>query len=179
MTMKISTLVGLLCCGLLLTACGGDTESSSTNTTAAPLKLMLDKDPGEAKGIFEVRSMKPGEDVVVMGRVQHIEKGFAALRLIDDELEWCGRGDNPMKDNVTPWDYCCVDPKVRENAILPVEVRMDGEVVEAEDPGLRLLDLVVVRGKLEKTEAGGIVLVTNGWFRRDRPEFGDRQIDWP
>ena len=170
------------CACLLLVACGGDEPGPTTTSAAAPSdapKLLLDSDPGEAKGIFEVRKMKPGEEVVAFGRVQHIEKGFAAIRLIDDELDWCGRGDNPNKDMTTPWTYCCADPKVRAAALLPVEVRKEGEVVEATDLGLRHLDLIAVKGKLEETEGGGLVLVANGWFRKERPDLSDRTIDWP
>lgn len=180
MTMKFSPLLVLIL-ALSLTACGGDADSTSTasTTTASAPKVLLPADPGEAKGIFDVRKMKAGDEVVAVGRVQHIQKGFAALRLVDDELEWCGRGDNPMKDNTTPWAYCCADSKVFKAAILPVEIRKDGEVLETDDIGIRHLDLVVMKGKLEETEGGGLVLITNGWYRRDRPDFGDRVLEWP
>ena len=163
---------------LFFSACGGD-DTLKAASAPTPSPLLLVQDPGEAVDIFDAREKKAGDEVTVVGRVQHIEKGFAALRLIDDDLEWCGRGDNPMKDHPSPWDYCCTDSKVFKSAILPVEVRKDGEVLEIDNLGIRHLDLIAARGTLEETEGGGLVLVTNGWYRRDRPDLGNRKIAWP
>jgi hypothetical protein len=174
MTMKFTLCLSL---ALLLSACGGDADSQTAATNATPstaiAKVVLDKDLGEATDISDIRKMKAGDEVTAVGRVQNISSGFAALRLIDQDIQWCNT-------NTMPWKYCCVDADLRNASLLPVEVRRDGDVVETNDIGLRLLDLIVVHGTLEKSEAGGLVLVSkDGWFRRERPDFSEREIDWP
>lgn len=174
MTMTRNLFVALGC-ALLLTACGGDDApaSASTSNGTSSASVVLDKDPGEAKSIFEVRKMEAGQDVVAVGRVHKMTKGAAALLLIDASLQWCNTTN-------TPWDFCCHDPEERGRAVLPVEVRRGGEVVDTNDFGIRPLDVVVVAGKLEASEGGGLVLVTDkGWFRRERPDLGDRELAWP
>jgi hypothetical protein len=55
----------------------------------------------------------------------------------------------------------------------------DGKLLQAESlPGLRLLDLVVVKGKVEKDAQGNVAVVTTGWFSRERPKLPDG-LDWP
>ena len=97
------------------------------------------------------------------------------FKLMDASLDFrCG--------SPTPWCYCCEDVDKVKAGSLPVEVRMangDPAPAESDDFGFRLMDLVAVHGTLEKTEAGNMLLVVkNGWFQRDRPEF-DYEIHWP
>ena len=65
-------------------------------------------------------------------------------------------------------------------ATLNVEARgHDGRPLSAASlPGLRLLDLVVAKGKVEKDEHGNVTVVTTGWFTRERPTLPDG-LDWP
>ena len=54
-----------------------------------------------------------------------------------------------------------------------------GEPIENDGKELRLLDLVVVKGTLEKTESGGLLIVAkDGWFRAERPKLPDG-LKWP
>ena len=65
-------------------------------------------------------------------------------------------------------------------ATLNVEARgSDGKLLKAGSlPGLRLLDLVVARGKVEKDAHGNVTVVTTGWFTRERPKLPDG-LEWP
>jgi hypothetical protein len=65
-------------------------------------------------------------------------------------------------------------------ATLNVEARgPDGKPLKADSvPGLRLLDLVVAKGKVEKDDHGNVTVVATGWFSRERPELPDG-LDWP
>lgn len=55
----------------------------------------------------------------------------------------------------------------------------DGKLLQAASlPGLRLLDLVVVKGKVEKDAQGNVAVVTTGWFSRERPQLPDG-LEWP
>ena len=123
--------------------------------------------------------LEPGAEVAIVGRVQEISPGgMAVFHLVDDSIAYCGRGQEEC-GCVTPWDYCCEEPAMRA-ARMAVELRdKAGKIVKQDDLGLRLLDLVAVKGTLEKTEEGGLYLVTkDGWFRRDRPTLPEG-LEWP
>jgi len=120
----------------------------------------------------------PGEEVVVEGRISNVVKGFATFNLVDAELYYCGKGQ-AADECKTPWDYCCVDAGERAAATLSVDARgADGKVLAGALPGLRLLDLVVVKGRLEKDDHGNVTVVATGWFTRERPELPD-DLHWP
>lgn len=174
------TIVTLTLCGLLA-ACGGEGDpdaaggpsaEGASSAPAAPAWLLA-AEPEGAVGVRDARGLEAGQDVTIVGRLRDFEPGFGALTLTDDRVPYCGAEDCTMEDGcLTPWDYCC-RPQEANDASLPVELHgADGEVVETSDLGLRLLDLVVVRGTLQKAESGGLVLVTReGWYRRERPEL--------
>ncbi len=65
-------------------------------------------------------------------------------------------------------------------ATLVVEARgADGKPLKAGAlSGLRLLDLVAVKGKVEKDEHGNVTVVTSGWFTRERPKLREG-LRWP
>jgi hypothetical protein len=54
---------------------------------------------------------------------------------------------------------------------MPVEMRdADGNPVKRAGADLRLLDLVVMKGTIGKTESGGpMLVVTEGLYKRERP----------
>lgn len=165
---------------LALAACGGDTQDAGTSSTdTTPASFEMAADIPDATNVFRAKKKPVGEEVVVVGRVRDLTQGFAAFTMIDEVMEYCGQGAEQCGCK-TPWDYCCIQPEEVNEASLPVEFRdAKGQPVETDDAGLRLLDLVVVKGKLEKTQSGGLVLVTNtGWFQRERPKLPDG-IEWP
>lgn len=150
--------------------------------------LVTDKGPYQVEiaaetpaSVVQAREGKAGDEVVVAGRVKEIVKGFAAFKLIDDSLKWCGREEDCGCE--TPWDYCCEDVDAVRGGTMAVELRdAEGNPVEAAKLGLRVLDLVVVKGRLEGTEAGGLVIVTDkGWDLRSRPDLGikEKLVEWP
>ena len=176
----------LLCLALVLSlaACGGEDKGVITSGNTKP--AFLQPDPGTAMTVVDARAKAEGDEVVVEGRVQDINDGFAMFTLYDTGLLYCGQpgtaevGKNPMDGCLTPWDYCCSDPDEVAAGNMPVEMRdSKGAPVKAEDIGLRLLDLVRVKGKLEKTESGNFILVaTSGWFRAERPKLHE-DLPWP
>lgn len=157
-------------------ACG--TKEEPKPPPAATVDLALAADPGTALAAREAKEKGHGEEVVVVGRVREIVKGFAAFQLIDASLDYCGEKPGTMTDE-TPWDYCCETPETRAAATLAVEVRgADGKVLRAAMPSLRLLDLVAVRGRVEKDAHGNVRVVATGWFRRERPDL-PAGLRWP
>lgn len=164
---------------LVLAGCGsepGDGAGTPADTPTTSWRLAADLP--DALSILDARSSPAGDEVAVYGRVRDIVPGFAAFTLIDEELEYCGEACETKCP--TPWDYCCLQSETIAAASLPVEVRdAKGDPVEATNLDLRHLDLVALRGKLIETESGGLMLVVkDGWFRRERPELGDH-VRWP
>lgn len=166
---------------LLLASCGGDAprdDAAARQANWDATTWLLKTEPEGAVPVLQARQQAPGTEVTVVGRLRDFEPGFAALMLTDQSVAYCGDGECSMDGCPTPWDYCC-RPKQASEGSLPVELRDEsGKVVETDALGLRLLDLVTVRGTLEKTEAGGLMLVTKqGWFRRERPEL-PANLNW-
>ncbi len=166
-----------------LAACGGDEPATTDGSSGAQKPVVtghtLAADIPDAVGIKAALEMEPGATVAVFGRVQEVSPGgMAVFHLVDDTIAYCGRGEEEC-GCTTPWDYCC-EAHEMQAARISVELRdANGKVVKAKDLDLRLLDLVAVRGKLNKTEEGGLFLVAeDGWFRRERPELPEG-VEWP
>lgn len=161
---------------LVLAACGRDASSPAGGTTAAPAapaaaasRYALAAAPaGAAISVLGARSTAPRDAVVVEGRVRDLTKGLAAFTLIDLGMKFCGQetSEDGCKE---PWDYCCYQAEEIASRSVSVQVREKGEVVSlAAIPELRLLDVVVVTGRLVK-EKDDVVLEATGWWRRERP----------
>ena len=167
--------------------CGSDSESAkptadggeAKKSAASPLaSITLAEDPGEALAISAAREIESGQDVVVVGRIDDIVIGYASFTLKDLALEYCGQAS--AEDCKTPWDYCCIDPDTQKANRLNVGIYdKDGNILEAASlPGLRLLDLVAVKGKLSKDEHGNVSIEATSIQRRERPELPDG-LRWP
>jgi len=167
---------------LLPLACGGEKPSPAQPPAPAPSleRYVLTSDPGEALSVEQARAAAPQDEVVVVGRVRNIVKGYASFQLADASLDYCGSRSDPMDNCPTPWDYCCLAPSEVNAKTIVVEVRdASGRPLATPAlPGLRLLDLVAVKGRLVNDEHGVTTLVAAGWYRRARPELPD-SVRWP
>jgi hypothetical protein len=165
----------LVTCLVLVTlACG---KKEVEKPPAVAVDLALAADPGTAPSVKQAKEEGRGEEAVVVGRISNIVKGLATFNLVDESLPRCGPGNMP--DCKTPWDYCCELADVRAAATLTVEARgPDGRTLAGAMPTLRLLDLVAVKGRIEKDKHGNVTVVANGWFRRERPDLPEGLI-WP
>lgn len=165
---------------LWLAACSGE-AAGATGAPPAPetAKFVRSADPGAALGVVAAKAKGPQEHVVVEGRVHDITKGFAILKLMDTELDYCGQIDASDKCP-TPWDYCCDSKEVRIAKSLLVELRgPDGRPLSTPSlPELRLCDLVKVSGRIDADEHGNLVLVADGYYRAERPSLPD-YVQWP
>ena len=137
-------------------------------------RFALKADPGEALSIEDAKEAAPKDEVIAVGRIRAVVKGFASFQLTDEFLDYC------MEQCATPWDYCCLPQEEVNDATLIVEARdASGKVLQTADlPGLRNLDLVAVKGKLVKDEHGNVTIEATGWFRRERPKLHDK-VRWP
>jgi len=164
----------------LLAACSdAPTKAKADPAPAATEKFTLAADPGAAVSVVQAKANGAKDMVTVAGRVYDITKGFALIKLMDLELEYCGQVNK--EDNCkTPWDYCCDSKEERMAKSLLVEARgADGKPLATPSiAGLRLCDKVKVTGKLIVDEHGNPVLIASGWFQVERPELPD-DINWP
>jgi hypothetical protein len=180
---SISSVFCLLLATSLLGGCGDDppADTGGGGKASATRSFLTEEDPADAVSVFDAKEKEAGTEVAVYGRVREVTHGFAAFTMIDEEIEYCGQADPEDDHCPTPWDYCCIAKDTQVAASLPVEFRdAKGEPVEAEQPDLKRLDLVAIRGRLEKTDSGGLVLVTTtGWYRRERPKLGDHVTEEP
>lgn len=163
---------------LSLPGCGGDAVPTAGTGGGGTASFLLKADMPEALNVYRAKKKAEGDEVVVWGRVREEVEGAGAFTIIDDAIDYCGRGQHDC-GCPTPWDYCCELEKVPE-ASLAIEIRdAEGEVVEIPKGDMRRLDLIALKGKLQKTESGGLILVaSDGWFRRERPDLPEG-LNWP
>jgi len=162
---------------LLLAACGGEEKAPTSTKPSVPpadSAWKMASDPGGALSVEEAKAKLPEGEVLVVGRIRKLMPGYAVFHLTDDVLEYCGEV-NKTDTCETPWDYCC-DPQDKVNALtLGVQFDGEGDLPKQADltPDLRLCDLVVVRGTIEKDEHGNVTVHAKQFFRRDRPALPD------
>jgi len=167
---------------LVLAACAKEEAApppSGASRGPSLERFNLAEDPGGGIAVLEARKTADG-DVVVVGRVGWIVKGYGSFQLVDESLAYCGAGGDSMDDCSTPWDYCCISKDEKNAATLVVEAHDEaGRPVKTDAlPGLRLLDLVAVKGKLTRDAHGNPIVVATGWHRRERPDLREG-LHWP
>ncbi len=177
-----------------IAACGETTTPTTSDSAATSATQAGTAQPASAEAgspflrkvaadtplsVVEARARSAGDEVVVAGRVKDVTRGFAAFKLIDASLKWCALDEGCP----TPWDYCCTDPELVRAGTIAVELHdARGAPVAAEDSGVRPLDYVVVKGRLQATESGGVFLVADGgWDRRERLDYSQftTKVEWP
>jgi len=173
-------IVTLSVLGCLLVGCSGDRPAAGSSRSAAALApFQLGSKPEGAVAVLAAKQVPAGEPIVVVGRISSTVKGLAAFTLTDERLPYCGQR-TPEDNCPTPWDYCCEDGETKSEHTLTVEARgADGRPVAADElTGLRLLDLVVVKGKIERDAHGNVAVIADGWFRAERPDLREG-LNWP
>jgi hypothetical protein len=163
----------LLCA---LAACGGEEGKTEQKQPAAPehAEWRMAEDPGTAYSVADAKEELPTEEVVVVGRIHRMVKGYATFTLMDDKLDFCGEV-NKTDGCKTPWDYCCDTNEDRTLYSLNVQFEDEngGVVKTARIGDIRHCDLVAVRGTVTKDEHGNVTVHAKQWFRKERPELPD------
>jgi hypothetical protein len=165
----------------LWAACGGKapTEQAQTHDATPPSPLLLHADLPAAVPVMEARKAKAGASVTTFGRVREEVEGSGKLILIDASVPFCGQAHPEQSACPTPWDYCCHPDQIAAGS-LAVEIRdAAGKVVTLGHDDVRRLDLVAMKGTLEKGADGDPLLVVHGgWYRRERPKLPSH-VKWP
>ena len=146
-------------------------QPTAAEASALPPTLLLDKAP---EGVVELaalkKSAKPGDEIVVRGRVagskDPLAPNRAILTLLDAAIATCEK--NPSDSCATPWDACCEPRDVLQANTATIQV-VDGTGSPLKQ-GLRgqhgiepLKELVVV-GKVRGQEANTLVIDATGIF---------------
>jgi len=162
-------------------ACGEEkkTEQPKASLPSAAAYKLADEPGGDDEfGVYDARAEAPIDSAVVVGRVAEMTKGFAAFRLVDAALDYCGQ---KRKDEcATPWDYCCEAPDKIKAATISVQlVDANGKIVKLDwGDDLRPCDLVALQGKVTKDEHGNVTVVATKFFRSERPTI-EWEVRWP
>lgn len=169
--------LGVTAMGFVIAGCSqaGSDAASVTGGSEKLNAFMLSEKPAEAVTVSEARSSaKPGESIVVSGRIggahEPFAEGFATLVLGDESLQYCN--EIPGDACETPWDACCEDrPKIVANRA-SVQLLVDGLPI-AESlkgaGGLTELDQIVVSGIVDPSSTSeNLIINASGIYRESR-----------
>lgn len=165
------TLGGLATVMLAATGCS---ETAGTAATAKPsaegAAYLAKAEPADGKGVGEVKeAAKDGDEVTLVGRIggsaEPFVDGLAAFTIVDPLIPHCA----PEEGCPTPWDYCCETDKLPANSATVKLVGADGKPVATgakELLGVKELNVVVVRGKAKRDDAGNLTVLADEVFIR-------------
>lgn len=153
--------VHLLLTGLFaLASCGEKRPSASSSAPAAAdpalAAVFTTTAPAAPRAIHEARAQaKPGDDIVLAGRVMGSEQPFVAGRaafVLGDPAILTACSDRPGDECATPWDNCCDTPEAKRDGTATIQVLgADGRVARGSlegAGGLAKLSKVIVAGKV-------------------------------
>jgi len=157
-----------------LSACGEKSVETAAPVDPQIESIFVADEPAGAISVLEARKTpSPGTELTVTGRVAGVmepfSKDYAMLVLADDTVMTCDR--NPGDACETPWDACCVEPKVLAASRLSVQVTgTDGQPVGATlkgVKGLKELDQLIIKGKVAPGSTGeNLIIEATGIFRK-------------
>lgn len=151
-----------------LAGCNNKSEQKPTNIDGSLYQLT--SSPGDAISIMELRNVaKNNDEVVVVGRIggrQPWIEGLSAFTLVDSSLTPCN--EIPEDKCPTPWDYCCEPYLLASQALVKV-VNKEGKPLDIgaqELLGVKTLQTVVVKGKVQLDKEGNMSVLASGVYIR-------------
>lgn len=172
--MKSNLILSSALIALALSACGEKSADVAAPADPRVEAVFVAAEPAGAISVIEARkNPAPGTEVTVIGRVagamEPFSKDFATLVLADDTVMTCDR--EPGDSCPTPWDACCVDPKVLAASRLSVQVNgADGQPIAATlkgAKGLKELDQLVIQGKVAPgSNPENLIIEATGIFKK-------------
>jgi hypothetical protein len=157
----------------ILAGCTDDKPApvQSIGPNPAGEKLLLSSEPAGAKNVMDLlQNAKNGDEVVVVGRiggeVNPWHEGKAGFLIADCSLIPCN--ERPNDPCETPWDYCC-DARRDEGLASVKFVDGNGQVIPIDARtllGFKVLNTVVIKGKVERNDSGKFIVLATGAYRR-------------
>lgn len=131
-------------------------QSTPVAAEAAVTKVFSATAPVNPATIHEARkTAKPGDEIVLSGRVMGSQQPFVAGRaafILGDPALLTACNERPGDECKTPWDNCCDTPEAKRGGTATVQVLgSDGRVAEGTLEGvggLAKLSKVIVVGKV-------------------------------
>jgi hypothetical protein len=152
---------------------GKPSQAGEAQRDPLPADFFVDREPAGAKDVDEIRkSAKPGESVVMRGRIGGGKEPFvsqrAAFTVVDHSLKSC---ENMGADHCpTPWDYCC--ERWPEHSVAVQVVGANGKPLTHDlngEKGVKPLADVIVIGKVsEKSDASTVVVNATAIYVRPK-----------
>jgi hypothetical protein len=147
-------------------------QPTAADAGAFPPSLFLEKAPDGAVELAAAKkSAKPGDAVVVRGRIAGSADPLAAnraiLTLLDAAVQTCDK--MPGDSCATPWDACC-EPKenLRANSATVQVVDSEGKPIKSGLRGLNgiepMKELVVVGKVKEGSDTNALVIDATGIY---------------
>lgn len=135
-------------------------------------KYTLTEEPEDAVGVIAARgSAKDGESIVLVGRVGGAAnpwiEGRAAFTMIDASKSIVATGTESNKNEVCMGD-CCAQERAACTALVTV-VDGNGQVLPVDSRklfGITANDMILVRGKIKKDDAGNFSVLADGVYVR-------------
>jgi hypothetical protein len=170
---RLSCLFIISISSISLTGCGGGASADAdsrmaTSRSVDAAKYVLAEEPDGAIGVIAARAeAKHGDPVVLVGRIGGSANpwvdGRAAFMLLDASVIVVANGTESAPGQVCMDDCCAIARAESTTLVKVVDVR--GTVLAADARklfGIAADDMVVVRGKVNKDEAGNFVVLADG-----------------
>jgi hypothetical protein len=157
---------------IALTGCGRGASAEADLRSAAKeidaTKYILAEEPDDAVGVIAARAAaNNGDPIVVVGRIGGSTnpwvEGRAAFMLLDASVAVVANGTAPTENQICMDDCCAIQRAASTTLVKVVDER--GSVLAADARhlfGVAAEDMVVVRGKVSKDEAGNFTVLAEG-----------------
>lgn len=133
-------------------------------------RYRLTSEPTGAISVLELRNGSKNEDeVVIHGRIGGVQpwvEGLSVFTMVDSSFRACN--EIPDDQCPTPWDYCC-EPDLDSKTALIKVVNQQGKPLEVGAQkllGLKELQNVVVKGKVQLDSSGNLSVLASGVYIR-------------
>lgn len=167
---KTLFVLSLLTTGALLVGCAQE-DAPSPSAAVDGAKFLLAEEPDGAMGVIAAsESAEDGAPLVLVGRVGGSAnpwiKGRAAFTLLDPSIAVVSEAEAAESDSDTKictGDCCATERKGCTTLVKVVDAQGELVRVDARELlGLKESDMVVVRGKAERDDAGNFFVLADG-----------------
>jgi len=155
------------------TAPGSAPQSSQAAAAVDASQYKLTEEPDGAVGVIAAReATDDGDPVVLVGRVGGSEQpwvdGRAAFTLLDASMSVVAEGEDSGEGEICAGD-CCATERLHCTTLVKI-VNSQGQLVKIDSRellGLKVSDMVVVKGTVKKDENGNFVMLASGVYNRN------------
>jgi hypothetical protein len=178
--MKTTYLLTLAFAAFAVTSCDKSEPAASVETTApdpAFEAYFTDEALADAKPIHVARTtVKPGDEIVLSGRVMGREKVFVDGRasfVLGDPQKLTPCNEMPDDNCTTPWDACCDTKELKREGLASIQILgEDGRVLSGNlkgTKGITELSKVTIRGTVAENSTEDNLVVNATVIHVDKP----------